>query len=332
MKYREIVEKQGLDNFQKWFGKSKIVDKQGKPLVVYHGTNNTFTAFDPSLTGDIGIHFGDIKQADKASKNAWSGAYYGAANIIPVYLRIENPLYVKDLFSTLGNRWVFRAKHFSLDVRGLHFDDQSRAKLYELAKLLDKKRSGAGGDWSLGLKQGEKAEKTRIDYKALEKEFWKLIETVAKKNGFDGMIYKNKAEGKGLSYVIFDPNQAKSIFNFGTWDDKKSEISENQNEYITIYRGESSHNIKNGGFYSEDKEFAMQFTQSYRDSEIRTRKIKTSDIYIPNPPVYAGDEDAKDNAIKEARSKGFKAVKLSEHKGVDDECSIFVFNKTALKV
>jgi len=29
---------QGIKNFWKWFGNSKVVDNQGRPLVVYHGS------------------------------------------------------------------------------------------------------------------------------------------------------------------------------------------------------------------------------------------------------------------------------------------------------
>ena len=35
------------DNFWKWFGKSKMVDKQGNPLVFYHVTNSDFNTFKP---------------------------------------------------------------------------------------------------------------------------------------------------------------------------------------------------------------------------------------------------------------------------------------------
>lgn len=34
--------------FKKWFGKSKVVDAKGKPLVVYHGTDADFQVFDPA--------------------------------------------------------------------------------------------------------------------------------------------------------------------------------------------------------------------------------------------------------------------------------------------
>ena len=41
------------DNFRKWFGDSKVVDKDGKPMICYHGTpKGGFTEFNgvPTFT------------------------------------------------------------------------------------------------------------------------------------------------------------------------------------------------------------------------------------------------------------------------------------------
>lgn len=43
MRYLELVE--ATADFQQWFANSKVVDAQGQPLIVYHGTNQTFTTF-----------------------------------------------------------------------------------------------------------------------------------------------------------------------------------------------------------------------------------------------------------------------------------------------
>ena len=46
--------------FQAWFGDSKVVDADGKPLIVYHGTTGDFSAFDPSKANpesDLGAGF-----------------------------------------------------------------------------------------------------------------------------------------------------------------------------------------------------------------------------------------------------------------------------------
>lgn len=40
------------ENFKSWFGDSKVVDEDGEPLVVYHGTANEITEFDTSFGGD----------------------------------------------------------------------------------------------------------------------------------------------------------------------------------------------------------------------------------------------------------------------------------------
>lgn len=34
------------EEFKRWFGSSKVVDEEGNPLIVYHGTDAAFNAFD----------------------------------------------------------------------------------------------------------------------------------------------------------------------------------------------------------------------------------------------------------------------------------------------
>ncbi|HLP81248.1 MAG TPA: hypothetical protein VK141_04530, partial [Nitrosomonas sp.] len=43
---------EGIRNFYEWFADSKITDSQGRPLVLYHGTRNDFSTFDPDRTGE----------------------------------------------------------------------------------------------------------------------------------------------------------------------------------------------------------------------------------------------------------------------------------------
>ncbi len=38
---------EGVRNFWKWFGRSKVVDKEGCPRVVFHGTKQDFKSYDP---------------------------------------------------------------------------------------------------------------------------------------------------------------------------------------------------------------------------------------------------------------------------------------------
>lgn len=74
--------------FKKWFGDSKVVDKEGKPLVVYHGTKEKFSEFKDqgySETYGKGFYFTEHKQI--AQK------YAGKKNRpLQVYLSIQKPL------------------------------------------------------------------------------------------------------------------------------------------------------------------------------------------------------------------------------------------------
>lgn len=89
-----------LHAFWNWFGDSKVVDKQGRPLVVYHGTQDSFDSFDPATQGknvnpsDVGFFFTNyLPEADTYAN--WSSTRQDAApNIMPVYLAMENPLRV----------------------------------------------------------------------------------------------------------------------------------------------------------------------------------------------------------------------------------------------
>lgn len=69
--------------FLRWFGDSKVVDAQGKPLVVYHGTNRNFTVFSPGNAQGwgTGIYLTD---------NAQEAAEHGG-NVMPVYVSLQNP-------------------------------------------------------------------------------------------------------------------------------------------------------------------------------------------------------------------------------------------------
>ncbi len=101
--------------FRNWFGDSKVVDANGEPLVVYHGSDSSFDSFDSSALGKqtkaksarSGFFFTDdptlasdytaaggysVEDGDLfgASFNEWASAKKGA-QVYPVYLSITNP-------------------------------------------------------------------------------------------------------------------------------------------------------------------------------------------------------------------------------------------------
>jgi len=80
--------------FKKWFGDSKVVDENGKPLVVYHGSESAgFSEFS-----DKGI--GSFFSSSRLNASTYSGSRAEVENgarqpgVYSVYLKIENPLVV----------------------------------------------------------------------------------------------------------------------------------------------------------------------------------------------------------------------------------------------
>lgn len=85
--------------FKKWFGDSKVVDESGKPLVVYHGTSDDITVFDPKKRGEnTGAR--SAKKAFWFSSSEEHAGHFNESRIgnrsMPVYLKMENPLIVDD--------------------------------------------------------------------------------------------------------------------------------------------------------------------------------------------------------------------------------------------
>lgn len=104
-KYQPI--QQDTPEFKKWFGDSKVVDKEGKPLIVYHSSQHEFNSFDKTKAHDamgmiINEGFGPGKFYFAKDKNASRDQAGKQTNLMPVYLKAENPINRKD-WETLFN-------------------------------------------------------------------------------------------------------------------------------------------------------------------------------------------------------------------------------------
>ena len=97
IKLKKILFESATDSpeFKSWFSGSKVVDKDGNPLVVFHGTDSQFDSFDNSKLGsrtDPGFFgAGHYFVSDRNNAQNW-GKYVKAA-----YLSIKNPLYVNGI-------------------------------------------------------------------------------------------------------------------------------------------------------------------------------------------------------------------------------------------
>jgi SAM-dependent methyltransferase/ribosomal protein S18 acetylase RimI-like enzyme len=81
--------------FKKWFAGSKVVDEQGNPKPMFHGTNADFDRFKKK-SNDVGMHFGTAEQANDRLEFLASRRGETGQNVKPVFLRIKNPLRMED--------------------------------------------------------------------------------------------------------------------------------------------------------------------------------------------------------------------------------------------
>lgn len=96
MKIRDIIVESIRDpEFKSWFGKSKVVDFKGKPLIVYHG--GSYPSAGREFKGDtwFTIHVRDAYQYAKRD----------GSNVTSAYLSVQNPYVLQDgedIYSVLG--------------------------------------------------------------------------------------------------------------------------------------------------------------------------------------------------------------------------------------
>lgn len=98
-------QEKGTDSkyFKKWFGDSKVVDENGKPLVVYHGTLEKFNKFDKNSIGnrfsydERGFFFTSSKNiANDYSTSEFDSSRKGY--VMPVYISAKTPLVIDEKF------------------------------------------------------------------------------------------------------------------------------------------------------------------------------------------------------------------------------------------
>jgi hypothetical protein len=177
--------------FKRWFGDSKVVDADGKPLVVYHGTAADFNAFDLSKFGltDAGwFGKGFYFTEDKAIADR-----YGKTK--SVFLSLEKPM--------------------SSDEAA--FGADTVKQIIAETKRLDPKFSPK--DWLEDDLAGEKSALDQLEnmYRA-GAETSKVLQAVTDVTGFDGVV------SKGI-YIAFNPTQIKSATgNNGDFDGNNPDI------------------------------------------------------------------------------------------------------------
>ena len=124
--------------FKRWFSGSKVVDAEGKPLVVYHGTDADIHAFDEWKQRSPGFYF----TSDGATASEWAEhhAQFGAVRgvVYPTFLKMENPLEVEanrrhwsELPDPFGGRRLRRIDGLAKEALERGFDGMIVHGLYD---------------------------------------------------------------------------------------------------------------------------------------------------------------------------------------------------------
>lgn len=198
-------EQQQTPAFKKWFGDSKVVDAQGKPLVVYHGTTADVREFRVSKRGTFGAGVYFAEKPDDADIFTPQTGELGE-NHVPVYLSLQTPYeYTAD----------FNAGE-DVDI------DSPAVPLVEYA---------------LGAKAPAAIARARNG----DGNFGEAVRAALIAKGHDGIIvtYEGSTQGSTREFVAFEPSQVKSaIGNAGAFDESADDIAqaEEPDEHLTTVK------------------------------------------------------------------------------------------------
>jgi hypothetical protein len=182
MKIADILIESKIDQFNRWFNHSKMVDANGRPVIFYHGSTRSFSKFDPShdVRGNGLIFFTPDREA----------AEMFGANIISAYLRITN---LFDAYSNFPNNiqnWIRKNQNV---IAHEILDYKNDFGLANHSYIEDTTDSFNVDNYISAIKSGE--------WQSLEASR-SLIQHI-KNSGFDGIKFYED----GDTYAVFDDSQ-----------------------------------------------------------------------------------------------------------------------------
>ena len=254
--------------FKKWFGNSKVVDDNGKPLVMYHGAvdfeetdgksifkptkklnragnpDGYYFTKDPeeasSYTTDLEYVADRLKNPEKYDKNQ-PIPYAQTAEVIPAYLSIKNP-FVKGSKVTPEMLRVYQEE---VEKQNAHLGE--RAKEYAKDKTEIMKERGASG------------RSNAIEIFPNISFSTSAMQRVLKAGEYDGF------QDGGNHWIVFDSNQIKSaIGNSGAYSEHIDDIRFN------TYQGSSQEDNWHGPTESKVDNLIYRL----QDKHIDTKRVQ----------------------------------------------------------
>lgn len=317
---------------------SKVVDENGEPRVVYHGTDSQFTVFDSSKVETSwyshGFYFSDKKSDAKS---------YGD-NIVPVFLNIRNPFMIskEGWFEELTLE--DKPKKPELAVEATATDTGNG--FFELQYRLEK-----NGEWISPismrrvspLQLSEHTPLSLVNY-FLSREYnnflprnvdSRVLQAAIKEAGHDGVIGEpSDFLHSGKEYVAYEPTQIKSATdNRGTFDGENPDITfsiigEKAESFLDYHNNGLSYTdpadgkrkaiidsrgvrlkkermgLSEGGHVNVSLAAALDFPELFR-AYPKLRKLRV-DFYRDSKSTTGGFTDQRDNYIAVNVARGGK--------------------------
>lgn len=208
MKYIRLFESFINETFLKWFWGSKVVDKDGNPLLVYHGTTKDFKVFntDTKTHRDLsffnkshikweeyGTFFTDNKNVSKFYYTKYGEETEEYKKLKKYYDNKLNDIIKSDMSN---DKKTIEYKKLKNEVGDLHSDD------FKFKKGIIKK-------CYLSIKKPYIVEGNK-------QHWFKVIPQVFQEDlsNYDGIIIKNIIEANGIiqnTYVVFEAYQIKCV-------------------------------------------------------------------------------------------------------------------------
>jgi hypothetical protein len=208
--------------FKRWFGDSKVVNADGTPKVVYHGTTKDFdvpkVSYKREEYAKFGFHVGSEEAANTRLVQT-EGLEAQGANIMPIYVRAENPLRMDE--NRLG-RWGID------DIMSAVMEKAERGEIDGVSPDAIEDFFNDRFDIEAEIGVENNLAEPRVwqdDGMWMPGERSSYLKAFLQQLGYDSIVYNNEFEGGGDSYILLDPAQIKSATgNIGTYERDNRDI------------------------------------------------------------------------------------------------------------
>jgi hypothetical protein len=257
---RAPVDQTETPAFRQWFGNSKVVDAEGKPLVVYHGTNASFDVFQPhSIRPVHRLNGKEIKEA-----NSWDmgddragmpeGFHYGALSDAATLGAAKALKYRTAEAERGGHIGKPDTDRTLRDLRRLQGGDLTWAAESRPSgkgswftpdmeySFISRRNTGSDPDANIMPVYLSIKNPIYLNASAIESAGFDFKVKEYKEQGYDGAVFaddpKNwrKTGWSGATQIVaFDPEQIKSaIGNRGTFDPNSPNIVEQRTSFADV--------------------------------------------------------------------------------------------------